>query len=62
MLTGALCSGTQIYPAGSWLRLPQDSDLQLKATKTGASIYVKSGHLQYAMQVWSQKENGVLKQ
>ncbi|WP_122901363.1 cupin domain-containing protein [Acinetobacter sp. B51(2017)] len=62
VLTGALSSGKQVYPAGSWLRLPQDSDLQLKATETGANIYVKSGHLQHAMQVWSQKENAVLKQ
>lgn len=55
VLGGELCSSTQVYPAGSWLRLPQGSDLHLKCTELGATIYVKSGHLQHAMQIWSHK-------
>jgi hypothetical protein len=40
----------------------KNSDLQPKTTENDATIYVKSGHLQHAMHVWSHKENGISKQ
>ena len=53
IIQGELCSTTQIYPTGTWLRLPQENHIQLKATSTGAKLYVKIGHLQYASDVWA---------
>ncbi|ALH96083.1 cupin domain-containing protein [Acinetobacter equi] len=53
IIEGELCSDSNFYPTGSWLRIPQKSNLQLCATALGATIYIKSGHLQHAMNVWS---------
>lgn len=52
IITGELYGDSKIYPKGTWLRLPQQSNLQLQATASGAIIYVKSGHLQHAINVW----------
>lgn len=52
IITGELYGDSKIYPKGTWLRLPQQSNLQLQATAFGAIIYVKSGHLQHAINVW----------
>lgn len=56
IIDGELFSDSNIYPAGTWIRLPQNCDLQLSAT-TAATIYVKSKHLQHAIDVWENNES-----
>ena len=52
IIAGELRSDSNIYPTGTWMRLPQKSNLHLHATALGATIYVKSGHLQCAIDTW----------
>lgn len=52
VISGEISMDSNIYPVGTWLRLPQKSNFQLKATVAGSTIYVKSGHLQHAIDVW----------
>lgn len=53
ILSGELQCNESVYPTGTWLRLAQDNILKLYATITGARLYVKTGHLQHAMEVWA---------
>ena len=53
ILSGELCADSMIYTAGTWLRLAQKSHLALSATALGSTVYVKSGHLQHAVDVWA---------
>lgn len=53
ILSGELANGSDLYPTGTWMRFPQNSHLALQATAQGAVLYVKRGHLQHAMDVWS---------
>lgn len=56
ILQGQLRSGTQCYPAGTWMRFPINSDVELQA-ETGATLYVKTGHLQHTVDVWGTHKN-----
>lgn len=44
VVSGRLTDGEQQYAAGSWLRLPPDSELQLRADEA-TLLWAKSGHL-----------------
>ena len=46
IIKGQLFCGTEIYPAGSWVRLPLNSAAKFQAGPSGATLYVKTGHLQ----------------
>lgn len=42
---GQLCDDGTIYDAGSWIRLPPKTRADFQAGKSGATLYVKTGHL-----------------
>ena len=52
ILDGQLLTTTKIYPTGSWIRLPINSKVQFIADVIGATLYVKSRHLQHAINIW----------
>lgn len=52
IIKGLLFCGSQIYPAGSWARFPINSVAKFQAGTSGATLYVKTGHLQHAIDVW----------
>ena len=56
IIKGQLFCGTEIYPAGSWVRLPINSAAKFQAGLSGATLYVKTGHLQHAMGVWGNEQ------
>jgi anti-sigma factor ChrR (cupin superfamily) len=45
VLAGTVITGSKHYSAGSWMRLPAGDATELTAGAQGATIYVKSGHL-----------------
>lgn len=45
VLAGELRSGQQVYPSGSWVRLPTGDYPDFLAGAHGATLYLKSGHL-----------------
>lgn len=47
-----LSYGIEIYPAGSWVRLLINFAAKFQAGPSGAILYVKTGHLQHAIDVW----------
>lgn len=52
IIAGELRSASNIYPTGTWMRLPLKSNLKFYAAASGATLYVKTGHLQHAIDVW----------
>ena len=52
IISGELGRNSNLSPTGTWLRLPQKSDIQLYTTTSGTTIYVKIGHLQHTIAVW----------
>lgn len=52
IIKGQLFCGAEIYLAGSWVRLPINSAAKFQAGPSGAMLYVKTGHLQHAIDVW----------
>lgn len=56
IISGELFSGSTLYPSGTWIRLPQYSAMPLYAATSGATIYVKMGHLQHAIDTWGKDE------
>lgn len=48
ILSGSLIEGGETLIEGSWLRLPDGSDLSAVAGPDGAAFWVKSGHLPFA--------------
>lgn len=46
VLEGGICEGAQQYPRGSWIRLPPGHHPAFVAGDDGASVYLKTGHLQ----------------
>ncbi|MCS3527067.1 hypothetical protein [Acinetobacter johnsonii] len=51
-LQGQLLSGTQSYPAGTRMRFPINSYIELEAEATGATLYVKTGHFKHTLDLW----------
>jgi len=45
VLDGALADASDLYPAGTWLRLPAGSRQRALAAPEGARCYLKTGHL-----------------
>lgn len=45
VLSGAARMGDQLYPQGSWLRLPAETTTAVYAGPSGITCYLKSGHL-----------------
>ncbi|MBH0007648.1 cupin domain-containing protein [Psychrobacter sp. SWN149] len=45
VLAGTLIDGGQVYSRGGWIRLPTDEHPQIKAGLEGATLYLKTGHL-----------------
>lgn len=45
LVQGELIANGEIYPTGSWIRLPIKSSHSFHASDTGATLYVKTGHL-----------------
>ena len=50
VIDGQLVDAEQQYSDGSWLRLPPKHAAQLSAGSTGATLYLKTGHLIAAIQ------------
>ena len=48
MISGTASEGTDTLTKGTWLRLPQDADLQITAQDAGAAFWIKTGHLPFA--------------
>ena len=48
MISGTTSEGTDTLTKGTWLRLPQDADLQITAQDAGAAFWIKTGHLPFA--------------
>ncbi len=49
VVTGELIEGGQIYQQDSWIRLPIDTNVQIEAGVEGATIYLKTGHLDHVI-------------
>lgn len=49
IVQGELIANDETYPAGSWIRLPIQSSHSFYANETGATLYVKTGHLLHAL-------------
>ena len=49
VLTGALTEGGDVLGKGGWLRLPAGSSLDAIAGDAGAAIWMKTGHLPFAV-------------
>jgi anti-sigma factor ChrR (cupin superfamily) len=45
VLSGGLVAGDESYESGSWIRLPAGDSLEIAASRQGATLYVKTGHL-----------------
>ena len=45
VIAGELIEGEQVYRQDSWIRLPIDANVSIKAGEKGATIYLKTGHL-----------------
>lgn len=45
VLAGQLQEGAQVYDTGTWIRLPPGDGLALRAGSSGATVYLKTGHL-----------------
>lgn len=52
VITGQLRQDAEIFPAGSWIRLPPQWPANFQAGESGVTLYVKEGHLIYAQNVW----------
>ena len=52
ILSGELVPHCEHFATGTWLRLAANRAMQLFAGASGASLYIKSGHLQHAIHVW----------
>ena len=48
VLDGSVFECGEVLGKGTWLRLPEDQPLSVTADKTGATVWIKSGHLPYA--------------
>ncbi len=48
MISGTASEGTDTLTKGTWLRLPQDADLQITAQDADAAFWIKTGHLPFA--------------
>jgi hypothetical protein len=48
MISGTASEGMDTLTKGTWLRLPQDADLQITAQDAGAAFWIKTGHLPFA--------------
>ena len=48
VLSGGLSDGQDTLVKGSWLRLPEGEALNATAGETGASVWIKTGHLPFA--------------
>lgn len=57
IIKGQLCCDTVIYQTGSWVRLPINSIAQFQAGPSGATLYVKTDHLQHALDAWGDMNN-----
>ncbi|MFI8554367.1 cupin domain-containing protein [Psychrobacter sp. NPDC077938] len=49
VVAGELIEGKQVYQQDSWIRLPIDANVQIKAGVEGATIYLKTGHLDHVI-------------
>ncbi|MGE6474379.1 cupin domain-containing protein [Psychrobacter sp. NPDC078631] len=49
VVAGELIEGGQVYQQDSWIRLPIDTSVQIKAGVKGATIYLKTGHLNHVI-------------
>jgi len=45
VIAGELVEGEQVYRQDSWIRLPINKNVSIKAGEKGATIYLKTGHL-----------------
>ena len=50
VLEGELLSAEGVYSQGSWLRMPPGDAGELRAGPAGATVYLKTGHLQSMVQ------------
>ena len=48
MISGSATENGDALTKGSWLRLPQDTQLQITARAQGAKFWIKTGHLPFA--------------
>jgi len=49
VVAGELTEGKQVYQQDSWIRLPIDENVQIKAGVEGSTIYLKTGHLNHVI-------------
>ncbi|WOE31836.1 MULTISPECIES: cupin domain-containing protein [unclassified Acinetobacter] len=52
ILKGELNQGREIFPVGTWIRLPPQQHASFQVGHLGATLYIKTGHLSYAQQQW----------
>lgn len=45
IVQGELMANKETYPTGSWIRLPPNASVNFQAGQSGATLYVKTGHL-----------------
>ncbi|MEX0297467.1 MAG: cupin domain-containing protein, partial [Kordiimonas sp.] len=48
VLEGGFEESGEQFEKGSWLRTPVDQPVNIKASASGAKVWIKTGHLTYA--------------
>ena len=52
VISGEISLNDQTYAAGTWLRIAQNNHVDLYATCSDTTLYVKAGHLAHAIELW----------
>ena len=57
IISGQLQQGLEIYPTGSWIRLPPKRHADFQVCERNTTLYVKTKHLLHAQQIWNIKND-----
>lgn len=60
VISGAISVNNQLYSTGTWLRLAQQNHFKIYATQPNTLLYVKTGHLQHAIDQWTDHNANML--
>lgn len=57
IVSGQLKQSNQIYPTGTWIRLPPKRHADFQVCERNTTLYVKTKHLLHAQQIWNSKND-----
>ncbi len=56
VIEGSFCDEYGVYPAGTWVRYPDQSSHNAFTRDKGALLYLKAGHLPAIEEIWGQSK------